>query len=278
MLSPGILYAVLTTSDEEKFSMKRLVEHALAIAETQLGVREEPPNSNQGPRVNEYLRTAGVQSPNPWCAAFVYWCIDQASSREGALNPFIRTAFCPTIESWARQHDILGHSPQAGDVFLNRSTVNGVFRASHTGFVISRSGASFETIEGNTNLDGSREGIGVFRRRRTNSSRLCFVRWGQLVEAAPDIQYELLINDQSFLRMPVRNGRALCPVRRWGERMGFEVGWNNEEQIPLFDGAEVATETALIDGVAYAPIRDLVESAGLKIRVDVPNLKVFVFR
>ena len=60
--------------------------------------------------------------------------------------------------------------------------------------------------------------------------------------------------------------------------ISFKVEWNDEEQLVLFDGAEVATEIVLLGNTAFAPIRDLVESAGLEIKVDVPNHKVTVSR
>ena len=76
--------------------------------------------------------------------------------------------------------------------------------------------------------------------------------------------------------MPVRAGRALCPVRKWGEAVGFEVDWNNDVQAPLLDGAELQTEIVLMNGVAHAPIRDLVEAAGLQLALDITNHKILV--
>ncbi len=48
-----------------------------ALGEYNLGVKEEPLGSNSGPRVDEYLKYAGISSPNKWCAAFVNWCLGQ---------------------------------------------------------------------------------------------------------------------------------------------------------------------------------------------------------
>ncbi|MBD0273548.1 MAG: hypothetical protein ICV73_16670, partial [Acetobacteraceae bacterium] len=166
--------------------------------------------------------------------------------------------------------------------------VHGVFRACHTGFVTEVNGTQFETWEGNTNLAGGREGIGVFHRTRTNSDRFCFVRWGELArdvgesddaeDAGP--RYELFVggSKKALCAMPIHEGRALCPVRLWGENLGFEVEWNNEEQAFLFDGKEIVTEPVIIGGQAYAPIRDLADSAGLQLKVDAPRRRVEVAR
>ena len=50
-------------------------------------------------------------------------------------------------------------------------------RTGHAGFVVDVVGGKLVTIEGNTNDDGSREGIGVFNRtsRRISSISLGFV-------------------------------------------------------------------------------------------------------
>jgi hypothetical protein len=231
---------------------------------------------------------------NPWCAAFVYWCIDEAANQYDAINSFVRTAYCPDIASWGRSHDCLYDTPQPGDVFLRWGTVSGVYRASHTGFVTSVEGTSFRTVEGNTNLNGSRQGVGVFQLRRTNSNRFKFVRWGNVLktpaqretEQQNEQSYTLWVGEKELWKMPIRDGRALCPVRKWGDFFTFEVEWNNEEQCVLFDGRELETELVFLDlgaadndnRIAYAPVRDLVECAGLRLQVFPEQQKVLVTR
>lgn len=266
--------------------MNGLVAKAMEIAESQKGVREV--GNNAGKRVGEYLRSVGLPTGNPWCAAFVYWCIDKAADELKVHNPFVRTGACAVIDAWAQRNNISENKPEPGDVFLRRGTVHGVFRACHTGFVTEVNGTHFETWEGNTNLAGGREGIGVFHRTRGNSDRFCFVRWSELAprigggdedeEAGPE--YDLFVGNskKALCSMPVHEGRALCPVRLWGEKLGFEVEWNDEEQIFLFDGKEIVTEAVIIDGKAYAPIRDLADSAKLQLKVDAPKRRVEVAR
>ncbi|HPQ09145.1 MAG TPA: RHS repeat-associated core domain-containing protein [Bacteroidia bacterium] len=50
-----------------------------AFNELKAGVKEIPEgtDSNTGPRIDEYLKYAGVKPPNKWCAAFVHWCLGQ---------------------------------------------------------------------------------------------------------------------------------------------------------------------------------------------------------
>ena len=55
-------------------------------------VREEPRNSNRGPDVETYLRSVGLGPGYAWCAAFVYWCAQQAAKTLGCANPLVQTA------------------------------------------------------------------------------------------------------------------------------------------------------------------------------------------
>ena len=53
-----------------------------ALQEFKNGVKEEPKGSNSGPRVDMYLKYAGVSLSNKsqdkaWCASFVHWCLGQ---------------------------------------------------------------------------------------------------------------------------------------------------------------------------------------------------------
>jgi peptidoglycan hydrolase-like protein with peptidoglycan-binding domain len=151
-----------------------VVEEAVRVALTQNGVMEDPVGSNRGTQVDAYNRTAGVPVASYWCMSFVYWCFVQAAARGGKPNPMPQTAYCPYLYSWGRQHGKLVNTPARGDIFLVKGGPNG---HSHTGLVTGVSGSRFDSIEGNTNNDGSSNGIGVFVRSRSVSS--CdFVRLG----------------------------------------------------------------------------------------------------
>jgi hypothetical protein len=248
-----------------------LVRKALDTADSQVGVREVG-GPNRGPQVNEYLKSVGWGPGAPWCAAFVYWCIRGAARDAGARDvPFVRTAGCGVIEAWAKERDIYERGrPEPGDVFLRGTT--------HTGFVTAVRGNVFDTIEGNTNIGGSPEGIGVFRRTRPITRDYQFVRWGRLLGGAPDATYTLIVGGKPLLDMPVHQGRALCPVRRWGEAMGFAVGWDSDAQAVTFDRKRLSTQVVLIGDTGHAPIRDLAEAAGLTLTVDASARRIIVSR
>jgi len=151
-----------------------LPQKVLEVAAGEIGVREDPPGSNRGKKIEEYQASVGVDPGEPWCAAFVYWCSATAASDLGVANP-MKEKKCRTgsvVELWNQAnangarivtHDAALADPSRvlpGTVFVITMTGG----HGHTGLVSRVIGNGLETIEGNTNDDGSREGIGVFRR------------------------------------------------------------------------------------------------------------------
>jgi hypothetical protein len=151
---------------------KPILVETLRFATTQIGVMEQPLGSNRGPQVDLYLKSVGSDLGSPWCAAFVYFCFQQAAAGLGAANPVIRTA--SVLDHWNRAgaagisrlgRDECVATPSLvmpGMIFIIINS-NG---SGHCGLVESVAGTLLTTIEGNTNDNGSREGIGVFRRQK----------------------------------------------------------------------------------------------------------------
>jgi len=149
------------------------IERTLDIAKKQVGVREKP--GNRGREVAAYLAAVGLGEGHPWCAAFVIWCIREAGKKLGLDCPLPRDGRCQKLAEWAAARRCLFDSPAVGDVFVLMGSEG---RFSHTGFVAALGKGSVETIEGNTNEKGGREGVGVFKRKRKLGAGLRFVRWG----------------------------------------------------------------------------------------------------
>lgn len=145
-----------------------LAAQALNIAISQLGVLEDPRGSNRGPAVERYLAATGLGGGNPWCMAFVYWCVAEASDLVNAVNPLFKTAH--VLTQWNKTQVAIRLTHAAAMQDLKLITPGSIFimdygrGLGHTGFVESINGNILTTIEGNTNQGGSREGIGVFRR------------------------------------------------------------------------------------------------------------------
>jgi len=133
---------------------------------SQIGVREAT-GHNDGVMVETYLRYCSLAKGNPWCASFVCWTFGQAQ----VSNP--RSGYCPDLFRpahviYKRTIHTTQKTPQPGDVWGLYFPEKG--RIAHVGFVSQWGDKYIITVEGNTNEAGSREGDGVYRKRRPRSS------------------------------------------------------------------------------------------------------------
>ncbi len=128
-----------------------LGQKALEVAKSEAakGVKEEPPGSNDGPRVREYQQGNGG---NYWCAHFVSWCVNQAGT-----SPFGHTGSVSKLRSWGQNNGKYTPAsravPQPGDIFTKQRTDDqGRVVGGHTGFVLDFDPSSrrMRTVEGNS--------------------------------------------------------------------------------------------------------------------------------
>lgn len=148
--------------------MNDIARKTIEIAATQVGVREH--GRNRGSEIDGYNRDIGHDpaKADPWCAIFVCAMLKRACDALGVPVPIHLTAGVFTLEERAPPY-MRSSQPAAGAIFI----LNG---HKHTGLVVADwTGASIETIEGNTDPGGSAEGDGVYRRTRRRSELLCFV-------------------------------------------------------------------------------------------------------
>lgn len=129
-------------------------------ATADVGVREAT-GRNDGPEVERYLAHVGLGKGYPWCAAFVSYHLSEC----GVKNP--KSAWSPAFASaadrvWQPRKAV--RSPLPGDVFSIYYVQ--LKRPGHVGFVTSTDGRYILTVEGNTSGPGSREGDGVYARKR----------------------------------------------------------------------------------------------------------------
>ncbi|HMP91559.1 MAG TPA: CHAP domain-containing protein [Phnomibacter sp.] len=161
------------TVPEQDEPKNKATSSVIEIAKAEIGVMEDPPGSNWGPRVKEYLNSVDLNIKAPWCMAFVYWCFQQAANTLGKGNPLVKTG--GVLNHWNKT---TGKKIAAKEAVDNPGLVKPghIFimdfgkGAGHTGIVESVTGGFIKVIEGNTNEGGSREGIGVFARTRKIAS------------------------------------------------------------------------------------------------------------
>lgn len=146
---------------------------------SEVGVREATGN-NDGPRVEEYLSSVNLGKGYPWCAAFPHW----AYRKNGrVLEPARRFAAAATWHPESRRvWERDGWTPEEGEVLSKPGDHLAIYysnlgRIGHTAVIIEETEDYFRTVEGNTNSEGSREGNGVFIRKRLKRSTYCVSRW-----------------------------------------------------------------------------------------------------
>ncbi len=140
-----------------------------------LHVREEPRDSNAGQAVEVFLKSCGLGKGHPWCMAVLSYVGKQCF---GAAWPLPMTAGCVAAADAAQKKGIrvLPMAAQPGDIVLQWRPSLGRF--AHA-FVIAgpKGQGGWPTIEGNTNDGGSRDGYGMFLRRRELTAQDRCVQW-----------------------------------------------------------------------------------------------------
>lgn len=153
--------------------MTELVTRALELAVADLGITEQPHGSNRGERVDEYLRSVGLDpeaGAYPWCAAFVSFHIQAAANELSWPLTFKRSASCQRMVEL--NYRVALAAPIDGCVFVHLNPDH----TGHTGFVTeARPDGSIATLEGNSDAQGSRTGGSVVRNIRSPGYSQCYL-------------------------------------------------------------------------------------------------------
>lgn len=158
---------------DEKLKSNGLAEEAMATkdarllfslsAEACVGIRETGGN-NSGPMVRLLQDTIGTPDREPWCMSFVQTCLAYAEVKTGLRSPIYSSEHCMTVWKETPAPFRVKASPLRGAIAIwnYEGTSNG-----HTGIVLEGYYRKyFNTVEGNTNKAGSREGDGVYYKKR----------------------------------------------------------------------------------------------------------------
>ena len=145
------------------------------IARSQVGITEDPPNSNKV-KYNTWIYGKEVSGPNyPWCGAFVSWCFDKAGRTikgSGLSNGFVG---CPYAVAHVKDWGKIVTIPEAGDVVFYDWQGDGKF--DHTGIFEKDLGKGlFQAIEGNTAFGNDSNGGKVMVRADRKYKNAIFVR------------------------------------------------------------------------------------------------------
>ena len=118
---------------------------ALAAAQQEVGVTEQPPGSNDAPRIAQYRKSTAGSMVAPWCAYFVSWAAREAGSPLGDSGQGFGAV--SDVWDWGQRTGKAipagQGKPQPGDLI--------VWDGRHIGIVESvAADGSVHTIEGNS--------------------------------------------------------------------------------------------------------------------------------
>jgi hypothetical protein len=131
-------------------------QRALAAAQAEVGIAEQPPGSNDSPRIAEYRTATAGSAVGPWCAYFASWAASQAGVPLGEVGQGFGSV--DALSAWAQRTGRAipagpGVSPSPGDLI--------VWGGRHIGIVESVDpDGSIHTIEGNSSNAVSRRAYG----------------------------------------------------------------------------------------------------------------------
>jgi CHAP domain len=131
-------------------------QRALAAAQAEVGVAEQPPGSNDSPRIAEYRTATAGSGVGPWCAYFTSWAAAQAGAPVGEVGQGFGSV--SALYDWAQR---TGHAIPAGNGVAPSPGDLIVWGGRHIGIVESVDpDGSIHTIEGNSSNAVSRRTYG----------------------------------------------------------------------------------------------------------------------
>lgn len=137
---------------------KELLSESEKIALSQIGIRETGKNSGE---VVKYLLPMGLKGGNPYCAAGVYWCFDQARIKLGYDKesiPIIKSAVANGMFNDAKARGkLVSRTVQKNDLLVWKSKRSW---QGHIERVVSNNNNIIKTIGFNVKLEKG-EGVGM---------------------------------------------------------------------------------------------------------------------
>ena len=137
-------------------------EKILEIARSQLGIKENPPNSNRVKFNTAYYGQEVSGSAYPWCCAFVWWVFREAGA-SGLFYGGKKTASCSTLLGFHKAQAVRENYLPGDIIFFN---FDGKRNTQHVGICEGWDGRYITTIDGNTAPTNEANGGAVMRRRR----------------------------------------------------------------------------------------------------------------
>lgn len=164
-------------------------EKILAVAAAEIGVKENPANSNRVKYNTEYYGNDIASSKRAWCCAFVWWVFKHADL-SSLFYGGKKCAGCTTLMNYYKEQGQLVEGPyRPGDLVFFQFDKDAA--SDHIGIIEKDNGDTISTIEGNTSPNSDANGGAVMRRTRKKSLIMAVARPKHPQEAVEKVTISL---------------------------------------------------------------------------------------
>ena len=189
-------------------NLNNIIDKLMNTAYSQLGVKEYPKNSNNV-KYNTEFYGRNVSGNFPWCCTFVWWVFRHADLADLFCNG-IKTAYCPYVQTWAKQNGLFSNEGERGDIVLFNFSDRNVTASSvsqHIGIVSKKiDSQTYLTIEGNTGTHSEANGGEVMERTRKKANIVGFVNLQKKYKYVEELKImEQLRKDVESLKKDIIN-------------------------------------------------------------------------
>jgi hypothetical protein len=234
---------------------KRFVE----LASKYVGVTEEPLGSNRSKLIDQWNTAVGVPVGSFWCASFVS-AVVRDFEKLGIDFPLQQSASCDVWLKQAKYNAITSIQPTTGALFLICPSPND---ATHIGIVGDKVDGVWHTIEGNSNMGGSRNGYSVVNRPNgIKRNNIIYVNWMNRIEESDNTPWHVVFPNKTIEAVNV-SGSTYIPLRAAIVACDGDDSLLTYDGQPLYRGKKIPCKMVVINGRTHVPVREFMNFADL---------------
>jgi hypothetical protein len=247
------------------------VQEFISVARGCVGIKEEPIGSNRGFHIDVWNTACNVPLGSFWCASFLSSVHARWKFKTNLDWQLGRSASCDVLLARAKKLGILHKTPYVGDIGFVLAAEDSD-DAVHVFLVSGYKDNAFTSIEGNSNLDGSRNGTSVVERPNLytgrNLKRLVFARWADLLDDVSSERNVVIGSDS--IKSILTNGKAYAALRPMLEALyGEDVKTRlTFDLVPLWDDKAVPCSPIILGGKSMVSVRDFANWQGLTVAIN----------
>jgi hypothetical protein len=233
------------------------------LASKYIGVTEEPLGSNRGNLIDVWNRRVGVPVGSFWCASFVS-AVVRDFEKSNIDFPLQQSASCDAWLKQANFKSMITDTPSTGALFLICPTH---IDATHIGIVGNKVDGIWHTIEGNSNMGGSRNGYAVVNRPNgIKRKNITYVNWMSQIEDTDTMPWHVVFPNTTIEAVNV-NGSTYIPLRAAIVACDGNDDLLTYDGLPMYRNVKVRCKMVVINGKTHVPVREFMNWADLGFEV-----------